>query len=109
MDPWHHILNSLGPDYEKCFNAVMKGPQYQCTLVKKGRYTVLSLRECWEIDNAFHDTIDKHKEYDDYVNWTDEQLSTWKDVRRMAWDQWYFNRRQDAEKFITLFNLRWSQ
>ncbi len=42
------------------------------------------------------------------VDWTTDQLSRQKFVNRVSFDQWVFLRKRDAEKFITLFNLRWA-
>ena len=38
-----------------------------------------------------------------------EELKNWTNVRRMAWDQWNFKYKKDAEKFVTLFNLKWAK
>jgi len=107
MIPWQHILSSLDPEYLKCVNALEDGPQYRCGLSKKGKYTVLQLHEYWQIDDKLYDTTDKHVRFDDHISWIEEQLITWPDVKRMAWDQWYFKYQRDAKKFITLFNMKW--
>lgn len=44
---------------------------------------------------------------DTCVNWSELQLKTWPECKRMAWDMWDFKHRKDAEKFITLFHLSW--
>jgi hypothetical protein len=46
---------------------------------------------------------------DDIVEWTDKELTKWKDCRRIAWDMWQFKSKREAEKFITLFHLIWQQ
>lgn len=46
---------------------------------------------------------------DNCVRWTEDKLKEWPDCNRKAWDIWDFKHRKDAEKFITMFYLRWAQ
>lgn len=46
---------------------------------------------------------------DSCVKWTEEQLKSWPNTVRMAWDMWDFKHRKDAEKFLTVFHLTWPQ
>jgi hypothetical protein len=48
-------------------------------------------------------------ELDRRVLWASEELNKWNGVRRMAWPTWYFIKKRDAEKFITLYYLIWGQ
>ena len=43
----------------------------------------------------------------DAVEWSQTVLSSWKSVRRMSYDMWYFKTKREAEKFLTLFTLKW--
>jgi hypothetical protein len=105
---WEHVVNSLGPEYRKCLDALNDGPKYKCSIFKKGRQTILQLEEYWNIDNMHHNTVDKHTGFDDHIAWISNQLINWPNVRRLSWDQWAFNNKQDAEKFQTFFNLKWA-
>ena len=42
------------------------------------------------------------------IEWTVEQLASYPRVVRMAYDMWYFERKIDAEKFQTLWILKFS-
>ena len=108
-DTWTHVLQALHPDYDKLAEIMKHGPIIKCELSKKGKYTVLQLVEHYHYDQArlFH--LDSKETTEDHVSWAVEQLSEWKDVKRMAWDQWHFKYKKDADKFITLFNLRWAR
>jgi hypothetical protein len=51
-------------------------------------------------DTALHNRI---------VEWATPQLEFWPNCKRMSYDMWYFDRKQDAEKFITLYHLKWAK
>jgi len=59
--------------------------------------------ESWSMANIPSNRLDRA------VEWTTEQLESWDNCRRMAWDMWDFKFKHDAEKFITLFHLSWPQ
>lgn len=72
--------------------------------LKKGNQNwIIQLVEFWPDDfNQGASNLDSK------VNWTEKVLSTWPRVRRTSWDMWVFDKKRDAEKFITLFNLTWA-
>jgi hypothetical protein len=44
---------------------------------------------------------------DSRVNWCIEKLDGWPGCTRMAYDQFWFKKKEEAEKFITLYTLTW--
>jgi hypothetical protein len=42
------------------------------------------------------------------INWSVTALNEWPNCVRMSYDTWYFKTRYEAEKFSTLFNLKWA-
>jgi hypothetical protein len=46
---------------------------------------------------------------DECISWVAEKLTTWPNCTRKSWDMWDFKSKKDAEKFITLFHLSWTQ
>jgi hypothetical protein len=42
------------------------------------------------------------------VEWTDNSLNNWEGCRRLGWNIWNFKSKNDAEKFLILFHLKWS-
>jgi hypothetical protein len=48
------------------------------------------------------------KKLDNCCIWAENQLKNWPDCNRKAWDMWDFKHQKDAEKFITMFYLRWA-
>ena len=66
------------------------------------------LEEVWPEDIEDHQKIrSSSNNLDERVEWATEKLKNWKGARRMAWDQWYFDNKQNAEKFITYYYLTW--
>lgn len=73
------------------------------------------IRSGWRI--TLKEDFDKSKdhfvmEYDNLdtrVEWAKEQLVSWNDVTRTAWDMWVFKKKSDAEKFVTLYHLSWDR
>jgi hypothetical protein len=55
-----------------------------------------------EIPENYGETVDPD-EQEEIVHWTNKNAV----ARRIAYDEWQFTSRQDAEHFIMLFNLRW--
>ena len=45
---------------------------------------------------------------DKCIEWTTKQLNNQMLSVRMSYDTWYFVRKQDAEKFATLWHLKWA-
>ena len=58
----------------------------------------------------YNENIDAPADEDwtDCIEWTVKQLASQPRVKRMAYDMWYFERKHEAEKFQTLWLLRFS-
>ena len=105
---WDHTLRMLQPDIDALKEFMDRGPQIKPMLRLARRTWVMQIKIDWGVF-----------EFDDYGNpwgtpslderviWAAAQLETWENVSRQARDMWHFKRRQDAEKFITLYNLKW--
>ena len=46
---------------------------------------------------------------DEKVEWADLILKNWKTAHRSSWDTWYFHSKRDAEKFLTVYYLKWAE
>lgn len=46
---------------------------------------------------------------DTHVAWAIKQLENWPNVNRWSWQDWHFEKKSDAEKFVTLHTLKWAQ
>jgi len=107
-NPWQHTLRMLQPDIDVLQEFMNRGPKIKPKLRLANRIWVLEIAEDWGI---FHDAGNSYDtpNLDQRVIWSAKQLETWKNVSRQAWNMWHFKRRQDAEKFITLYNLKWAE
>jgi hypothetical protein len=84
------------------------GPVITADLGRRGREWCITLKEQSEYPHTDALLWNNPGRLDERVGWALEQLSTWPNVRRMAHDMWFFKRRRDAEKFQTLYNLKWA-
>ena len=102
IDPWQHMLHQLEPAYDKYKDIIEYGhPKFMINLTWDTNGTFqIRISDDWNLDS---------KEFDEGIIWATEQLATWSDCRRVAWDRWEFKRRKDAAKFKTLFTLKWAQ
>lgn len=73
-------------------------------VVRRGRKWSLTVDEVVEGEDHYNST-----KWTNAINWTVATLSTWPDCTRMSYDTWDFNHKRDAEKFTTLFQLKWAE
>ena len=97
------MLTSLEPDYTTLSNMIETGPTIRVELSKKDNHWCITLIEDWgqEFDNLTNSSYN----LDNTVKWVDDTLDKWPNCKRMAWDQWYFDSKHNAELFITLFYI----
>lgn len=107
---WVHMLGQAYPEYSDLKYSMEKGPSIKPVLTKVKNQWRLTLEEEWQHDSGGSYTINSGSVMlDDIIEWTEKELTKWKDCRRTAWDMWQFKSKRDAEKFITLFHLIWQQ
>ena len=76
-------------------------------LTRRGRQWCVHINERWPTVDDAGSYIPNTALHGKIVEWATPQLESWPNCKRMAYDMWYFERRQDAEKFITLYHLKW--
>jgi len=104
------MLGQAYPEYSDLQYSMEKGPSIKPVLTKVKNQWRLTLEEEWYHDSGGSYTINSGSVMlDDIVEWTEKELTKWKDCNRTAWDMWQFKYKRDAEKFITLFHLIWQQ
>ena len=107
---WVQVLEQGYPEYRDLKYSMEKGPIIKPVLTKIKNHWTLTLEEEWYYDSGGSYTINSGPiMLDDIIEWTDKELTKWKDSRRIAWDMWQFKSKREAEKFITLFHLTWQQ
>jgi hypothetical protein len=110
ISAWVHMLGQAYPEYSDLQYSMEKGPRIKPVLTKVKNQWRLTLEEEWHHDSGGSYTINSGSVMlDDIVEWTEKELTKWKDCNRTAWDMWQFKYKRDAEKFITLFHLIWQQ
>ena len=71
------------------------------------RHWVITLEELWPQGDS--EGYNSSSGLDKRVEWCEKELARWPGVKRMAWDQWHFDDKVQAEKFTTLYYLLWAK
>lgn len=108
MSAWLQVLRTIEPAYDILTRAMEMGLTIKPILEKRNRIWTITLKEVWPED-VNHTTGISSFGLDNKVHWTEEELLKWSGVKRMAWDQWYFDNKRQAEKFITLYYMVWAE
>lgn len=107
MSEWAQLLRSIEPEYDIIRRALEMGPTIKPVLERKQRIWTVSLREIWP-EEILEVPYTGSESLDDKVDWVTNELARWDGVKRMSWDQWYFDDKRHAEKFITLYYMKWA-
>lgn len=73
-------------------------------LYKRQNKWALVLEEVWPFPTP---PIGDSSMLDERINWCIEKLKDWPTCKRMAYDQFWFGKKEEAEKFITVYTLTW--
>lgn len=95
---WHNVLKSMFPTIDEDMKILESGPKYRAVISRRSNKWCVEIIEDW-----FGDT----DQLNDVIDWTVNQLAGWENCTRMSFDMWYFKYKKDAEKFTTLFHLKW--
>ncbi len=102
-DPWVAMVKQLVPNYDELCSMSSIVPDVYA-YIKDSTLTV-SMQWPDDAEHMLHEDLSK---IDACVEWCVSELSNWDDCTRISWNKWNFARRIDAEKFLTLLNLKWS-
>lgn len=105
-EPWGHTLRMLQPDIDALKEFMDRGPQIKPMLRLAKRIWVMQIKIDWGMFDDYGNPWGTPS-LDARVIWAAHQLETWENVSRQSWDMWHFKHKRDAEKFITLYNLKW--
>lgn len=81
-------------------------PYIIARMIDKKRKTSVVLEEVWPDGES---NSKSSRTLDTTVAWVEEELKKLPDVRRTAWDTWEFNTRREAERFVIMYNLKWTR
>jgi hypothetical protein len=104
---WELMLTDLVPDYDDLVEVMQLGPSINFTLTSVNNEWELSFNENWGDINDAGIHFNSENFYD-RINWSVIELEKWK-CRQTWWNTWNFKSRREAEKFITIFKLKWTQ
>lgn len=104
-DTWTQLLRDIEPELDKLSNALKLGPTYPIQMKKCGEYWSLIINQIWPYDVNIT-AYSMHELYE-RCTWISLELAKWDDVVNAGETKWLFKNKQQAEKFITLYNLVW--
>lgn len=108
-DTWQHMLNQMFDDYDLYQHISKNGFPVDVKLAPVKDFWVLSIVEDYSIlGGEIYYTASTEK-LDNAKKWTYEHLKNWPRVKDTADGRWVFLDRTAAEKFTTLFRLRWQE
>jgi hypothetical protein len=108
-DTWGHTLRMLQPDIDVLKEFMDQGPRIKPMLKFVKRTWVLEINIDWGMFEIQYGNPWIAEPLDTKVLWATQQLENWENVSRQAWNMWHFKHKRDAEKFITLYNLKWGK
>lgn len=98
LDSLQHIIND--------WIRLAADPYIIARMIDKKRKTSIVLEEVWPDDEPYNNSSGA---LDTMVAWVTTELEKLSTVRRTAWDTWEFNTRREAERFVIMYNLRWTR
>lgn len=110
-DPWIGVLKQLEPKYQDLKYMSEHAPKIRVVLRKVNLAWRIRIEEDWEHVSEDEQYLYYTADYgnlDSRCDWSAEQLKDWKMVNRLSYQEWKFWKRTDADKFLTIFNLKWS-
>ena len=102
LTKWEQMISSIEPNLVYLKKYMKENPNITVELKQSNRGS-------WEVSLIYLDEIDPYY-FEDYlgerINWTDNILENWP-AWRSNYSTWTFSSKEDAEKFITYYLLKW--
>ena len=108
-DNWTNTLRQLESDYDKLADIMENGIKVRAVLRQINFSWRVIIEEVWHEGNGEVYYTADYSNLDSRCEWAAEQLKDWKFTNRLSHREWKFFRRKDAEKFITLYSLKWAE
>lgn len=110
-NPWTQVLEQFEPTYQDLKYQMEHAPNIRLVLRKVNLFWRVRIEEDW-------DSVSSQDQYQYYTansgnldtrcDWSAEQLRNWTGTTRLSYQEWKFCNRITAEKFLTIFNLKWA-
>jgi hypothetical protein len=104
---WEEMLRQIEPNYGALKDIMENGPKIVAVMRTFNRKWRVRIEEDWSRNGDQYYTAD-FSNLDIRCDWAANQLTDWKFVRRISHQEWVFLNRNQAEKFLTIFNLKWA-
>jgi regulator of sigma D len=107
IDSWHHMIKDLVDDYDLYQDISKNGYPVRLEIKPFKNFWILRVVEDLSIGAGDLYYTAPLKKLNQAREWTANQLKSWKRVSKTTDHRWVFLDLASAEKFKTLFNLRW--
>ncbi len=99
VDTWTDVLRQLEPRYDTFKDMLERGPRLKAEL--------RIFNNKWRVRIVEDSLYTWENLLDERCEWAEKQLANWRFVYRISHQEWVFINQRQAEKFLTLYNLRW--
>lgn len=106
-DTWAELLRQAEPNYDTLKDIMYNGPKIVARMRTFNNKWRVRVEEDWGV--AEQPDRNGNSKLDIRCEWACEQLASWQSVNRMSYQEWMFPDRARAEKFLTLYNLKWAE
>ncbi len=97
IDPWIAMVRKLVPNYEELRDILEMEPKIEFKVTNR----ILTV-------SYPADVYDMHSsKVSECIEWCTSELLNWDKCHRLSWNQWKFSNSANADKFLTLLNLKW--
>ena len=103
---WSHIVEALEPRIRELTQMLEQGPRIKPALIRnrQGAWQI-TLKSSFDDPELFQ--VTDFPVFDSRVEWLTEESENW-DCWRSSYDTWVFSSKDEAEKFITFYLLKWA-
>jgi hypothetical protein len=107
VDSWPHMIKDLVNDYDLYQDISKNGYPVKVEIKPYKNFWVLTIVEDLSVGAGEYYYTAPTKKLNQARRWATEQLRSWERVSKTYDNRWIFLDLTSAEKFKTLFNLRW--
>lgn len=106
-DPWLHIVRAIEPEVDRLQAMLEKSIPIKPLLLqnKKGAWLITIARDQESAYQKYY-LDDEIETFNNRIEWAVAELENW-DAWRSSYDTWIFSSKEEAEKFITFYYLKW--
>lgn len=109
IDRWAQILKTIEPNIELLKMSLEHGVDIKIDLKQNNRGAwQIKFYSYWLGVDVDQNNYLKEFNLDERIEWAVEELEKWS-AWRSSYDTWVFSNKDEAEKFLTYYTLKWAR